>query len=239
MFCTNCGAALADGTRFCPSCGAAVPQERQAVQQPPRQQEPDGRVQMGVDGAYHWLYCMDVRRHARWFWLAVKITAACFLALALVSSVVSLAQGEFSAEDLIGPLLAGVIMTVILLISWGIYLLASGGEYWCVFTMDGRGVTQRSMDKTYDRMQALGALAFVMANSPGARSAAATGMRGAAWHMNFSDVRTIVIDREHDMIGLKDRVFMSSVYVSPEDYAFVLDYIKASVPRDAAISEKE
>ncbi len=185
------------------------------------------RVTVDENGALRWTYPLDLRRNRAVFSMMMKIIAAIGLAMGLFA----MALGDWAGVPgwFMGLVFAGGFTAVGLLI-YGIMLLAYRGVMPMHFVMTDELVTQVYTPKEQSTTDALAAVALVAGLATGHAGQAlgtSTNLYNSTRNSTcyFSWVRRVVRRRENDLLVLKRAVFRSMIFVPPEDYDLVEDYI--------------
>ncbi|MCR5257237.1 MAG: hypothetical protein K6E40_03650, partial [Desulfovibrio sp.] len=155
---------------------------------------------------------------------------------------IDLFENGFDAQSQLQ--LAGVFLLVfagvgIVLGGLSYLILAAvyGGKYCVVFEMDGRGVRHSQMPKQFKKAQVLGAIAALAGAAGGSFTAAGAGMLAAsrsATYTEFARVRGGRVARKRSTIYLSERLGRNQIYAEPQDFDFVLWFIRCCVPADVA-----
>lgn len=254
MFCRNCGVQLNDGAKFCPNCGTPVtpmaPQQpaQQPYQQPyqaaaqqPQYDAPTpqnnltNEVKQYPDGKYRWTYEVNLWKNASIFLDLVKVMGIIVAAIWIFSIVlVPLLTGDFDGDDFLKDSLIFLYIALGMFVLCGLgYLLfaaINGGGYAVLFIMDENTVIHRQMPKHVKRAQVIAALAILMdPMSSGPAILAATQLDYVS---HFKRVRKVKADRKRNLIKVNEMPTHNRIYVeSPQDYEFVLNYIKSHCPK--------
>lgn len=258
MFCENCGIQLKDGAKFCPNCGTpcsvppvaqqqpaqqpyqAAQQPIQAAQQPvqPAAQAPQNNltneVKLYPDGKYRWTYEVQLWKNASIFLDLVKVMGIIMVGIWLfVTAIIPLLNGDFDGDDFLegSKVFLWIILGMAALCGLGYALFAAinGGSYAVLFIMDENTVVHRQMPRHMKRAQVIAALAILM--DPMASGPAVLAASQSDFRSYFKKVRQVIPDRKHNRIKVNEVVTHNRIYVEdPNDYEFVLNYIKEHCP---------
>ena len=173
------------------------------------------RVTRCGDGKYRWVYEYPMLKNPTI--LLTTLTLFLLCALAPVGLVV---LSSLSREG-IGALVSGLqvygilvlIALLLTLISYGILAMNYGWTYIVLFEMDETGITHLQQPRQFQKAQGF---AIAAQNSSTTR---------------FSQVRRMKRLPRWDTIKLHGRLHRNQVYVLPEDYDFVWNYIAAHCPQ--------
>lgn len=210
------------------------------------------RVTLGEDGVYRWAYDMDMWHNRYLLKLVMKVLSLVlgipllFLAAMALKSAVPLLRSGLPGEQLTlsirGDLLALEIMAAIfagcLLLTLLIYAICAfvkGGTYRLRFAMDEEGVDLVRSAASQNTLDALSAIAFIaeLFSSKPLNTATTIRTANASGKTAFSLVRRVRQHPECDVIDLREWFGMNQIYVRPEDYGFVRDFILAHVRESA------
>lgn len=192
------------------------------------------RVRLDGDGKYRWTYSLDMYRNPSILLVVLKIFGILWAVLLLVVSVPSLLRGETSVLAENGRIWAWVtaVFFAVCLLSYLIVARMYGGRYVVDFTMDEKGIVHSQSPSQVDtarKVAGMTALAGAASGRPGTLGAGALATR-TDLSSDFSRVRRIQAFPRRDLIKVNARFSRNQVYVHPEDFAFVLDYIRSHCP---------
>jgi len=150
-------------------------------------------------------------------------------------------HGDLLAFAVVGGLFVGTILLA--LIIYAICAAVMGGTYRVRFTMDESAV-MLVRDPNY--MKALNtfggviAVAGLVLGKPGdsLRIGSTLAVANNTGTSRFDSVRRIKRVPKYDVLDLREWFGMNQIYVSPEDYDFVLGFILERVPEKARLRSK-
>ena len=124
-------------------------------------------------------------------------------------------------------------MTILSLLGYAVYAAISGGKYNMLFFMNDTLVVHMAMPKEAKRGDRINDIAVLLGALTG--NPTLTGMGMANYRRNtltshFSDVKSIVQDRPHDLIKVRAGLKFNQIYASPAQYDFVLSHIASHCP---------
>ena len=207
MFCPACGASVGEGARFCPKCGTAVAvhpaPNPSALPVSPAAAQP-GFLPPGIcyqNGTYYWHYTQNLKKDNR----ALKIIELVYLiTLGVFGIIFFFTNLKNGFEDAIKMLLFVFFVPFVILT---VITLISWGILLAI--KGGKNEINFYMNEEQvmysDNLQ--------------------------NFTSRFSDVKSIKTRRKIDMIGVNGVVQKNTIYASPAQYAFVLDYICARCPQ--------
>ncbi len=199
-------------------------------------------IMLCPDGVYRWTYEFSMYRNPTILFTVWKVMALSFGLIWLVTAGIDLLTNGFNAQDQLQT--AGMFLMLfagIGIVIGGIaYLIVAamyGGKYCVVFEMNGQGVRHSQMPKQFKKAQVLGAIAALAGAAGGSFTAAGAGMLAAsrsATYTEFARVRGGRVARKRSTIYLSERLGRNQIYAEPQDFDFVLWFIRCCVPADVA-----
>lgn len=246
-FCENCGApvdapeAPAAGTPPAPAA-KKPPRRRKAPAAAPSAEVPEeGRqvtpnITLDPDGKYRWTYEMSLFRNPTIFVLLWKVLFIAFVIFFLFIVLLDGCEGHFDAEHLafdckvFGIGIAG--MTVLAAVGYLVYAAIMGGKYIVDFEMDEQGVLHAQCPAQAQKARKLAAVTAAAGAAGGRLSTAAIGINASRTKMytEFARVKKVLAQPRRGVIKLNETLNHNQVYAHPEDFDFVLSYIRAHVP---------
>ena len=191
-------------------------------------------------GAYRWVYEFNLFTNPTILLTVLKIFLAIIAGVVVFLIVLiapDLVRGFADASDIAGIFQIGGAMALLLcgltLVGYVVYGLMQGGKYCVVFTMDERGVTHKQFSKQFEKAQVVSALNIVAGLATGNPSQIGIGLIASTRNSitsDFSAVRSIKGSRLLRVIKINEPYAKNQVYVDPEDYDFVYDFIREHCP---------
>ena len=136
----------------------------------------------------------------------------------------------------------GVIgMAILLIIAYVFVGFLYGGKYYVLFKMDDKGVNHIQLDKQYKKAQALGYLSALIGLSSGNLTTAGSGLMAAtkqSLYTSFKKVKSIKVAKARNTIYVNETLSRNQVYVSNEDFDFVLEHILNNCPKNVRVTNK-
>ena len=117
-------------------------------------------------------------------------------------------------------------------LSYVIYALILGKKYCVCFCMDEKGITHTQMDRQMEIAELTGAivaLAGTFAGKPGVAGAGILAGARSSISTDFRKVKRLKSIPDHCTIRLDAPFSHNQIYTSPEDFDFVLEYIRSRV----------
>ena len=234
-FCGYCGAESKDEARFCESCGREM--NSVALQQTVNSTgfSPD------ADGNYHWYYELSLWKNPTIFITCWKIFTFIVLGMALLVFFLLLGEDGFtSAAAVFARFVAfGVgVMTVLLGLGYAVYAAIQGGSYCVVFEMDDKSVTHTQLAKQFKKAQVLAALTTLAGAARGSHSMMGPGLLAGSrdsMTTKFDKVDGVKAVRRRNVIYVHAGFGWNQIYVQPELFDAVLEYILAHIPQTAKL----
>ena len=196
-------------------------------------------IKKGDDGTYRWVYEFNMLKNPMILLGVQKIFLFILVGMWVVFGLFRIGRdglvGAFVAQtkELLVP--AAVLFVLSIL---GYILLACiyGWKYCVLFEMNETGIRHIQMKKQYKKAQALGWLTAMMGVITGKPGIVGTGLLAATKNeqaTEFRIVKRMSAFRAFHTIKLDGLLNHNQIYVQPEDYDFVLDYISSRIPKDA------
>ncbi len=242
MFCLVCGQKIDEGTRFCPNCGKGLAVENSMY----RAQEPSDdpfKGQQGVyvtqnillcaDGKYRWMYELSMFSNPTIFITLCKVFAISIGVLFVLFAILGIISGNglegFLNQIKILMIVAGIIIGLIL-ISYPIAALVTGGKYIAFFEMDEEKVVHYQASSQFSKSQAIGVMGMLAGTFSGNLSTFALGAYVSAVNSmssSWNAVRSVKSIRKRDVIYVNELLYKNQVYAADEDFDFVENYIRS------------
>lgn len=195
------------------------------------------RVTLCPDGKYRWCYEVNLFKNT-------QILRDLFLALGfglgflfLIMVFAEICQGT-SFSNIIQMFLVflGImaLVSVLGVISYYIWAIASGGRYCVLIIMDEKSITHQQMPKEIKKTQVLGAITALAGLISGSASASGAGLLAAnnsALRTAFKDVRNIKSVPKRNLIKVNELLTKNRIFVPYEDYDFVFTFICDHCPQ--------
>lgn len=236
MFCSHCGNKIDDEANFCEQCGAPV--GKPAAEPPTEGTRVSPNITLGLDGKYRWTYEMSLFRNPTVFVLLWKVLFIAFGLLFLFIVVLDGCEGNLDVGHLASDFkLLGIVlgvMSVLSALGYLVYAAIMGGTYIVDFEMDEKGVLHAQTPAQTKRARKLAALTAMAGAASGRLSTVAIGINASRTEMytEFARVKKIKAHPRLDVIKLNETLHRNQVYALPEDFGFVLSFIRAHVPGD-------
>lgn len=208
---------------------------------------PEGSaIRLWPDGVYRWTYEFPMFRNPTfllWGWKIIwKIVGPVIGVFWLCGAVVLLFENGFDAGQQLFWLLLCLLLFSIFMVLWplGYFLLALlyGGKDCLLFEMDRFGITQTPTPKQLKKDKSAGAIGGFLGAMSGIIGAVNAGRllasRGST-SSKFAKVKSGRVMRRWSTIYLNEFfVFRAQIYAEPQDFDFVLNFIRSRVPPGVA-----
>ena len=194
------------------------------------------RVKKCTDGKYRWTYPMNMFKNLTPFYTVLKILGI-LGGIAFVATYIGPAfHGNFAE---IGHDLKywGIAVLVALAIAFVSYLIVAAmykGKYIINFTMDENGLCHEQVEFQKKNARVIGGLvggAGVLTGSPGRVGQGMLVAGHTSLNSDFSKVRSIKPLPKISTIKVNEPLSKNQVYTDPEDFDFVLGFIKDHCPK--------
>ena len=197
---------------------------------------PDRRVRLCEDGKYRWTYPLDMLKNPTILFVIFKIFGILFsipLLIALISAVVNNNLANIWDSFLKIWLIVIAVFFVIIIISYLIVVWMNGGKYIVHFTMDEKRIVHEQEPAQFERAKKVGFLAALVGIFAKRPSTAGAGALAASRNTSISDfakVRKVKPRRRQHLIKVNQTLERNQLYVTDEDFDFVLDFIRKHCP---------
>jgi len=215
------------------------------------------RVTLGEDGVLRWSYDMDMWHNRYMIGLVFKIIGLMLGIPTLLAAVAMLMRAaplmadgvtgdrlrSFLRDDLILLAVVGGMLAGMLLLGAIIYAICAAvmkGRYHLCFQMDDSAVALVRNPKTMGVINTLGivaAIAGLAAGKPGEslRLGSTLAAANSTGTSRFDAARRVKIVEKCDVLDIREFFGMNQIYVPPEDFEYVKEFILARIPEKARI----
>lgn len=188
------------------------------------------KIITGDDGKLRWTFELNLWRHPVMLYSGTKAMSIAALSFGiLVASVRTGMEGIPAGADFLWRYLAIAlaVMLPLLGLSYFILCLLYRGRYAMVFGMDEKGVLHVQVPRQHQKARMLGLLTVLTgaaARNPGI-SVAGLAATNRSLYSRFSEVRKVKAVRKHNLIRVNGLFVKNQVYVPPEQFDCVWEYI--------------
>ena len=195
-------------------------------------------IERSSDGVYRWVYEFKMLKNPIILLTVLKIFLLVLVGMWVVFGLFRIGKegfgGAFAAQtkELLIP---AVILFGLSIVAYIILACIYGWKYCVLFEMNETGIRHIQMEKQYQKAQALGWLTAMAGAAAGKPGAAGTGLLAATKNeqaTQFDKVKRLRSLRAFHTIKLDSPLNHNQIYAQPEDYDFVLDYIKKRIPQN-------
>ncbi len=193
-------------------------------------------IMLCADGKYRWTYELSLWKDASIFLLVWKIIFFVILGIFALVFIMDIIEWGWKAENILDSLqffLYFVIgMTVLLILGYSLYALIMGGKYKALFEMDEQGINHVQLPEQAEKAEIISALTVLAGLLSRRATTVGVGLTSARTEMysEFSRVREVKAYPSSHLIKVNGRFMHNRVYATPEDFDFVLNFIKSRCP---------
>lgn len=191
------------------------------------------RVIRGEDGKYRWKYELNLFKTPVIFWMVLRIFLFIFLGIVAVVTLADALRGlhNFAFNlKIFGIVL--VVMVAVVSLGYLLYAAIMGGKYIVEFEMDETKILHRqtaSQAKKAKKLANATMIAGIASGNPGT-VAAGIGASNTEMTSEFEKVKRVVCRPAFHLIKLNAPLNHNQVYVAPEDYELVRNYLLSHCP---------
>lgn len=194
-------------------------------------------VQLYQDGKYRWVYELNMFKNPTIILTVAKVLGGVILGMYIFFALILYVfSGDW--EGLWGMtkamLIALGVLIALLIPAYLIVCLINGGKYVVLFEMDGQRITHTQLPRQFKRAQAVSLLAALAGAASGRPGLAGAGLLAASKQSSVSEyrlVKNIKPRRGRDLIKVNQSLEKNQIYVKPEYFDFVFNYISARCPQ--------
>ncbi len=183
---------------------------------------------------YRWVYQLRLFKNPVFFLLVFKIFFCIWLVISLFVLSLDLIEGlplKSLEGTLLFMLLMGLILLLLLIVSYGFYGIIMRGKYTILFEMDEKGIAHIQVPKERKKAEKLGLTTFLAGLLTGNPTVMGAGLLSAhkqATYTKFSAVNKIRVNRKRQQIKIRSSgLFHNQVFTHPDDFDFVLNFIRS------------
>lgn len=195
-------------------------------------------VTLWEDGVYRWRYDLNLYTNPMIFLLVWKIFFFIILGIFVIAMIADAVQwSDFFPDRLLvnlkffGYITGG--MTVLTVIGCLIYAAIMGGKYCVIFEMDDQGINHRQIEFQAEKARKLATVTSLAGVASKNITTVGVGMNASRTEMysQFDVVKKIIAYPNRHLIKVNGVLDHNQVYVRPEDFEFVHDYIVKHCPQ--------
>ena len=195
-------------------------------------------IKKGYDGTCRWAYEFDMLRNPIILLTVLKIFFCIIIAMWVLFGALHIGDMGFigaytaQAKELLLPAL---ILFVLSLAGYAVLASLYGWKYCVLFEMNEDGIRHIQMEKQVKIAQALGWLTAMTGAAAGNPGTTGTGILASSrneLYTEFSKVKKMRVYKSLHTIKLNAPFNHNQVYVQPEDFPFVLDFISQRVKQE-------
>ena len=251
-FCENCGTALGgvitEEKQPFPEVEVAPEEPQESAPQAPKKkrqktihsaddiegEKVTPNIYFCPDGVYRWVYEMPMLKNPTILFTVWKVMGISSGVLFLFLNLVSLLSGDMALDYFLFTVkLLAILIAVFLVLGVIAYLIVAatyGWKYVVAFEMDEKQLKHIQIPRQQKKAEILGlitALAGIAARRPSAVGVGLVGAGRTSTTTNYARVRKIKANPSRHLIKLNEKLMHNQVYAEPEDFEFVLNYLKS------------
>ena len=193
-------------------------------------------VRLCTDGKYRWTYPMNMLKNPSVYLTVCKIFGAIGGVAFFVAYISDVVVGDFTSmiNDLPYWGIAILVFIAISLLAYLIVAAQYGYKYIVSFTMDESGIIHEQVaaqKKVARKIGGMLASGGALAASPGRVGQGMLIANHTSLSSDFSKGRSIKPLRRWHTIKVNESLAKNQVYTAPEDFDFVLSYIRSHCPK--------
>ena len=199
-----------------------------------------GNIVKDEQGTYRWVYEFNLLTNPTILLTVLKLLigiVVCLGVFMLLLLLPDLMRGSAGAGDVASTLrmtgLLALLFIALTTVGYALYAFMNGGKYCVVFTMDEQGVTHQQLPRQLEKAQEVGGLNVLAGLASGNFSQMGLGILSSTHDSTtstFASVTSIRGSRTLRVIKVNEPLAKNQVYVEPEDYDFVFNYIVDHCP---------
>ena len=195
------------------------------------------RVTLYPDGLYRWVGEINLYKNPTILFVIWKIFFWVALGVMVFVGLLSVGDSDFFWDGFLNHLKFSGIMIggflVLALLGYLIYAMIMKGRYTVIFAMDKNGFTHRQVPAQAEKAQTISmltTLAGLLAKNP---TTIGVGLNASRTEMStdFSRVKSIQGFPRRGLIKVNEGLEKNQIYVLPEDYNFVWNFVKENCPQ--------
>lgn len=189
------------------------------------------------DGKYRWTYEVNLYKNTqtlRDLFLAIGFGLGFLFVLMVIAEITHHADLENMVTMFLVFLGIAAFLSVLAIVSYYIWAVSRGGRYCVLFIMDEQSITHQQMPSEVKKSQVIGAIGTLAGIATGNLTTAGASLLAASastFRTEFRNVKKIKVVRKRNLIKVNEMLTKNRVYVSDEDYFFVLNFICQHCPQ--------
>lgn len=233
--CIYCGHSLLKDARYCAHCGKPT---KEFSNIHVKKKDVGHRVLLCKDGKYRWIYTLHLLKNPTILFDALTVLAMSEVIVLLFMLILDTMENGFNMAMLKGLLSMFMIVTGVLLavsfLGYLVYAALNGWNYLVLIEMDEEGVVHHQMGKSVKIANAVGwisILAGITTSNPGNVGLGITSATRNSIFSTYANVRRVKANRKRNLVKVHGLFTRNRIYVQPEDFDFVYEYIRSRCPR--------
>ena len=191
-------------------------------------------ITRGEDGAYRWVYELNLYTNPTILFLIWKIFGVICLGMWILMVLMDIGDSDFWWAGFFDVTRACLLFTLgfllLCLVGYLVYAMIMGGKYCVLFEMDEKGVNHIQMAPQVKKAEAIGLLTMLIGAAAGKPGVVGTGLLAGArtsLYSSFDTVKSVEPFPRRNLIKVNEFLSKNQVYAEDEDFAFVLDFIRS------------
>ncbi len=197
------------------------------------------------EGKYAWVHEVNLFRSPSFLFLVYRIFFYIWLGISAFVIILSAFENSFvdSLKE-VGPSMVYLLGFLILLITTAylFYAFIIGGSYTVMFELDKHGISHTQLPRRFRRAKIIGgitAVAGMAMQDLTAEDAEEHSQQRQTLYTAFDKVNAVTEIRKNCTIKIRsEHIINNQIFTLPEDYDFVLDFVKSRVKRYSTDKEK-
>ncbi|MDO4804493.1 MAG: hypothetical protein Q4A32_06720 [Lachnospiraceae bacterium] len=189
------------------------------------------RITRDENGIWHWIYRLPMFRDFSILRTVIKAMEAVYAVMFLFSIVIIYINGSTLSRSrgfILIMLGVGVLILLLSVVCYFGVAAIFGGYYIFVYTMDENALSVTQPVGQANKTKAIGmfaATAGTLNNNPGVTVAGLAAGGSQIAYTKFEDILSLKFDRKGGEIRIHSFMTWYSIYVHPEDFAFVEEFM--------------
>ena len=193
-------------------------------------------VVQGKEGVYRWVYEVPMLKNLSILFTVWKVLGISACAPGLLILIAGLLDGNGLQALGFALQVTGIVLALVFVLSLPAYLIVAamnGWKYVVLFEMDNEGISHTQTAKQVKKAELLGVLTTLVglaARNPTTTGAGLLAGSRSSLYTEFSKVKSVKTCPRRHLIKVNTPFSKNQVYVEPEDFNFVLDFIRSRCP---------
>lgn len=187
------------------------------------------------DGIYRWTYEFNMLTNPIILWTVLKIFLLVLIGMWIVFGLFRIGDDGIAGafiEEAKALTIPAIILFGLSVLSYIILACIYGWKYCVLFEMSEEGIKHIQMSKQFKKAEAIGwltAMAGAVGGNPGTVGAGLLSATKSMQASEFSKVKKMKVLKPFHTIKLDSLFNHNQIYVEPDDFDFVKEYIEKKV----------